>query len=615
MEQSNEPALNKSRYIICPTCRENIRIKIQDYKIELYDCQNSHTIENLSFKDFEKSQFIDESKIICNFCTTSNKSNTYENKFYTCFSCKKNICPLCKSTHGKNHLMIDYNERYFKCNLHNESYTLYCEQCKKNICIICEKEHKNHKKISLGEFMPDKNILENEKNDLRKKLDEFENEVQKIINKLNNVVNNFEIYYNIYDDMITGYEIQKRNFQILQNLNDINEYNIVFNKEIDLIIKEQQINHKFEKIMNIYDKMNLNQNNEKKNNKDIVIKEKITKINEKNEIKNYLNINTSTKKNNEITETKDKFTINIDNYKDFNIENIEKVSNIKTKNTRKIILLKDKSILSFNNSEFSVYRLYGDKYECDIYYKNSSYYNDIKSMIQLDNENIIIGKKYGTLQLIKLKEKDFEIIEEIEAKIESPLIKVLSNGKIIVYSFCSKEIYFYSYTKENNLILDDKFINTEKAHVNDICEINKKVIAISCSGDWIWSKVSIIFYDLEKDKIIENISTKENYLYFCYMNENSLIAIYDKIYLIDLINYKIKDKISAKNKDKFISTILKINEKGFIFVRDNIYYYEIENNNRIVFEGQNLFSVNYASKYPGNKLLISTNKSIDIYQI
>ena len=76
------------------------------------------------------------------------------------------------------------------------------------------------------------------------------------------------------------------------------------------------------------------------------------------------------------------------------------------------------------------------------------------------------------------------------------------------------------------------------------------------------------------------------------MNENSLIAIYDKIYLIDLFNYKIKDKISAKNKDKLISDyILKINEKGFIVVRDNIYYYEIENNNRIVFKGQNLFSV------------------------
>jgi hypothetical protein len=87
---------------------------------------------------------------------------------------------------------------------------------------------------------------------------------------------------------------------------------------------------------------------------------------------------------------------------------MEKVSSFKTKNTGKIILLKDKSILSFNDSEFSVYRLYGDKYECDIYYKNYSYYNDITGMIQLDNENIIIGKKFNILQLIKLKEKDFE---------------------------------------------------------------------------------------------------------------------------------------------------------------------------------------------------------------
>ena len=89
-------------------------------------------------------------------------------------------------------------------------------------------------------------------------------------------------------------------------------------------------------------------------------------------------------------------------------------------------------------------------------------------MVQLDTGNIIIGKKYNKLQLIKLKEKDFEIIEEIKTKIESPKMKILSNGKIIVYGLWSKEIYFYSYTKENNLILDDKFINTQKTHINDI---------------------------------------------------------------------------------------------------------------------------------------------------
>jgi hypothetical protein len=292
---------------------------------------------------------------------------------------------------------------------------------------------------------------------------------------------------------------------------------------------------------------------------------------------------------------------------------MEKVSSFKTKNTGKIILLKDKSILSFNNSEFSVYRLYDDKYECDIYYSRSSYYNDIVDMIQLDNGNITIGKKPKKLQLIKLKEKDFETIEEIETKIESPKIKILSNGKIIVYGWSSKEIYFYSYTKENKLILDDKFINTEMSHVEDICEINKKVIAITCVGEYIWNKDSIIFYDLEKDKIIKNINIRG---FLFYINENSLIIIFDKIYLIDLVNYKIKEKISSKNKEPSISNfILKINEKGFIVVRDNIYYYEIEKNNKIVFKGQNLFYVKSVSKYPGNELLVGSNYSIDFYQI
>ena len=60
---------------------------------------------------------------------------------------------------------------------------------------------------------------------------------------------------------------------------------------------------------------------------------------------------------------------------------------------------------------------------------------------------------------------------------------------------------------------------------------------------------------------------------------------------------------------------MKINEKGFIVVKDNIYYYEIENNNKIIFKGQNLFCANSVSKYPGNKLLIGSNNSIDFYQI
>ena len=54
--------------------------------------------------------------------------------------------------------------------------------------------------------------MENDKNILRKKSDEFENDIVNIINKLNNLVKNIEIYYNIFDDLVNGYEISKRNF-------------------------------------------------------------------------------------------------------------------------------------------------------------------------------------------------------------------------------------------------------------------------------------------------------------------------------------------------------------------------------------------------------------------
>ena len=47
--------LIKSKYIICPECKEIIRILINDYKITLYNCKNGHEIKNILFKDFEKT--------------------------------------------------------------------------------------------------------------------------------------------------------------------------------------------------------------------------------------------------------------------------------------------------------------------------------------------------------------------------------------------------------------------------------------------------------------------------------------------------------------------------------------------------------------------------------
>ena len=124
--------LCKSNEIICPICKENIYININDYKINLFDCKNKHNIRNISLKNYEKTQNIDISKIICDKCQIKNKSNTYNNEFYICLNCNINICPLCKLNYENEHEIINYDLKNYICNKHKENYTKYCNECKLN---------------------------------------------------------------------------------------------------------------------------------------------------------------------------------------------------------------------------------------------------------------------------------------------------------------------------------------------------------------------------------------------------------------------------------------------------------------------------------------------------
>jgi len=100
-EINNDKVIIKSKYIICPICKENVRFKINDYKIYLYDCKNGHKIDRILLDEFEKTQNINISEIVCDLCEEVNKGITYNNEFYKCLSCDIKICPLCKSNHEK----------------------------------------------------------------------------------------------------------------------------------------------------------------------------------------------------------------------------------------------------------------------------------------------------------------------------------------------------------------------------------------------------------------------------------------------------------------------------------------------------------------------------------
>ena len=133
----------KSEILICPKCKEKCRIKINDYKIALFDCKNGHSIDNIAFAEYNNTQIINESKILCGFCK-NNKNEVFNKQFYLCLNCGKNCCPLCLEKHDKNHKIINFEKKDYICNIHKEIYISYCKNCRTNLCMQCELACGNH---------------------------------------------------------------------------------------------------------------------------------------------------------------------------------------------------------------------------------------------------------------------------------------------------------------------------------------------------------------------------------------------------------------------------------------------------------------------------------------
>ena len=394
--------LKPSKYIICPKCKENIRICIDNYKIKLYECKNNDILDNISFNEFENTQFINEKKIICQICKNTNKNDTYENKFYRCLSCKVNLCPLCKSSHEKKHNIIDYDQKNFICDLHYEGYSSYCKDCKKDICLMCEKKHAEHKLISYGRIMPNIEDLNEEINNQKEKIKEFIKGIEEIINKLNKLIDNIDIFYKIYAGMIENYENKNRNYCILQNLIDMKTYNNNFYNNIIKINDEKNIIKKFTNLMDIHDKM-IKKNNNIDNKINLNVEKKQDTYNAENDKEKQNTIINSQYNNKDIpkkennnddgnkieknTEIKNQ-SIN-DNYGNFDLSKIKEKTNFKIEAKIKLVIkLKDDRIaLTDENNKFYVFDLIKNN-NCDINFDIQI--NNIQKMDLFDDGNLLI---------------------------------------------------------------------------------------------------------------------------------------------------------------------------------------------------------------------------------
>ena len=277
-----------SNDIICPDCKEICKYEINDYKIKLYGCKNGHINENINLNEYENKQKIDISKIKCDICKDKNKSNTYNNDFYICYECKMNLCPLCKSIHDKTHTIINYDNKDYICNKHNETLVQYCNNCNIDICLSCYNEHKNHEIISYQNKLID--II-----DIRNKMNKFEDVINKlkinlegIINKLKNIIENMNIIYNINNNILNNYEkTKKRNYKILLNLNYMNEY---IENEINNIKDKYNYGYNINKLLNIENNINI-ENNLEKINQDNINNNIMVQNNNQNKCEQQNNIN------------------------------------------------------------------------------------------------------------------------------------------------------------------------------------------------------------------------------------------------------------------------------------------------------------------------------------
>ena len=245
--------LVEAKEIVCPKCSEQCRIKLEDYIIKLYDCKNNH-LTSINLNKFKESQKIDISRIKCINCKDKSMGNSFEHTFYYCLNCKNNLCVLCKEKHNKSHIIVNYEQKNYKCPLHFDLYYKYCHNCRQNVCMLCNQTHSGHKLESFENIIsnPDKKRIELDK--IKSEIDIFNKNVRKIINGLNQLIENMETYYNIFNNLFNNYNVNNKNYHILKNIKQIDINNNIYN-EILQINQNKNYIEKINKIFNIYYKM------------------------------------------------------------------------------------------------------------------------------------------------------------------------------------------------------------------------------------------------------------------------------------------------------------------------------------------------------------------------
>ena len=622
-EDEKVSSLKKSKYIICPECGENSRISINNFQISLYDCKNGHITKNIQLKEFEKTQYINQSTIICDICKERNKSESFDNKFFICFDCKKNLCPICKDKHEKEHLIFDYDDRDFYCQDHSDGYICYCCDCRKDLCALCENKHSGHQLTSCGSILPDKEACKKELENLSVRIKSLKKNIKDIMSKLSQLNESLDSYYEIYNNMIINFDVRKRNYSSLQNINDIKLYNKSFMQKITEIINDNNIKTKFNDLLDLFNKMSFNEETINEGNKKCE-NEESEEENKKDKKETNTGDNDDTIEDKNYYDNIQRYNPSDDKYENFQINKVKELKSFEVKyDIEKIKMLHDRRLLtcqSYKNEKgdrlykIIVYNLKNDII-CDINYdviiNKESWFNRIDEIFQMNDDRIIIflGEQ---IKIYKIKRKSIEEINCID--LEYGHLYSLFNEKFLSsdWNYDSDKNTFKILSYKNEKIEETKSFEKKIENIENICAINENEIAIYYykDGRVYGQNGFLLFYDMNNCKEIKTLKLG-NYewgddLYL--VKDHLIVDINKKILLIDIKNRVIKKEL----KFNISGDVLHLNDSVFLEYGHKVNQYKfVDSSIKLIAETK--LSNNIIDKYPGNLLIVEYKNRIYIY--
>lgn len=612
-DTDNTDSLQKSNYVICPECYGSAFIDFDENYQIILSCRNKHETKNIQIKDFEKSQIIDQTKIKCQVCKTVNKGSLPNNSFFFCLKCKLNLCHKCKKNHEPDkHVIIDYEDRDFYCSTHYEKFVGYCLDCKKDndICILCQNKHKGHKIHALEGILPEIEESKKELENLKESIRNLRKDIKEIISKLNIVIDNLNNYYNIYDNIVNNFEVKKGNIMQQFNIYSFRKFNVNFMRNISEITNDKNLKIKFSQLIRFYEKTVLTENNKKE------------KEDNKNEIKEKDNENNKDELiEEENYEKKNKRYNPFDNkYENFNSTQLSVIKRMETTyDIEFLMMLYDRRLLThqkyYNDQNDLINRIciydLSINMICDINYDLKG---EISKIFQINDNKIIIyieSVLASILKIFKIKKKSIEEIYSAECGFD---IHQIMNEKFLIVEDI---IIIYSY-KNDKLIEESNIKINNKFYIINVCSINENEIALYCTkkGKIYGENAYLQFFNIKNQELKKlKLGDYDNGKQMLLFDKNNLIVERNgKLVLIDPVKKSIKKEFKNERDQNFERIIL-LNNKTFLVVgsNNNLYQYEINNNNINLIFKKLLENSSCFDKYPHNRFISKNGKEIVIY--